>query len=253
LFIFNAFLVSLKTDRELTTLVSLLGVLSFNLAFIILVLYRKQYWQYLLIFPESTLQEMTIWNVLYVIILNDSVMRLVSIIVKTILIACIGHIQPHTRKRLQLYSLVELYFSLYRSVLPIKLWFHYILQSDGVEYSLMSCILAGLYLTYKLTGFADNLKQLASTTKSYVFNELQFGSWATPEQVVEHGEASCPICQDNPMKSPVILQCNHLFCEECIAEWFEREKTCPICRAVVQQAGNKSYSDGSTPIFPTLF
>jgi hypothetical protein len=34
---------------------------------------------------------------------------------------------------------------------------------------------------------------------------------------------------------------------------FERERTCPLCRAVVKSAGLRSYGDGSTNLFIQLF
>lgn len=42
---------------------------------------------------------------------------------------------------------------------------------------------------------------------------------------------------------------------DCCCEWFERERTCPMCRAAVGPANKKfkSKSDGSTPLFPTIF
>ena len=42
----------------------------------------------------------------------------------------------------------------------------------------------------------------------------------------------CPICHDN-LKDATMLHCKHIFCEECVATWFDRERTCPMCRAQV--------------------
>ncbi len=93
----------------------------------------------------------------------------------------------------------------------------------------------------------------------------QYGKAASPseiESLTESGESCCPICQDNPMNCPVILTCSHIFCEECISECmllyvvhellgFEREKTCPVCRAVYP-VGRRTYSDGSTSLLPEI-
>jgi hypothetical protein len=56
-------------------------------------------------------------------------------------------------------------------------------------------------------------------------------------------------------RSPVKLSCNHIFCSDCCGEWFERERTCPMCRAAVGPANKrfKSFADGRTPLFPLLF
>lgn len=45
--------------------------------------------------------------------------------------------------------------------------------------------------------------------------------------------------------------CAHVFCEECIAEWLERDNTCPMCRAKVEDF--VASSDGASSMLPTLF
>ena len=40
------------------------------------------------------------------------------------------------------------------------------------------------------------------------------------------------IFQDN-YQEPTMLQCKHIFCEECVSTWFDRDTTCPMCRAKV--------------------
>ncbi len=70
-------------------------------------------------------------------------------------------------------------------------------------------------------------------------------------QVAEAGD-SCPICQEG-MKSPVKLSCDHLFCEGCVGEWLHRERTCPMCRAVVCNGGAAVHGDGATALTCCLF
>ena len=38
----------------------------------------------------------------------------------------------------------------------------------------------------------------------------------------------CPICKEehNVMRQTI---CNHLFCQECIETWFEKNSKCPLC------------------------
>ncbi len=55
------------------------------------------------------------------------------------------------------------------------------------------------------------------------------------------------------MTNPLSLACTHIFCEKCISEWFERNRTCPLCRAVVKTAGNLTHSDGSSGMSLVLF
>ena len=48
---------------------------------------------------------------------------------------------------------------------------------------------------------------------------------------------SCIIClNDNFVNQDMcITNCSHIFCKECLDKWFDRgEKSCPICRGVIQ-------------------
>lgn len=51
------------------------------------------------------------------------------------------------------------------------------------------------------------------------------------------------------LREYIIFQ--HLFCEECVAAWFDRERTCPMCRAKV--ADDPAWRDGTTSLVPQLF
>lgn len=37
----------------------------------------------------------------------------------------------------------------------------------------------------------------------------------------------------------------HVFCEECLCLWFERERTCPLCRSTVIET-LRCWKDGTT-------
>ena len=50
--------------------------------------------------------------------------------------------------------------------------------------------------------------------------------------LINKEDMSCPICLEN-MKDVdrcLKLDCGHIFCEKCIYKWFERKKTCPVCK-----------------------
>ncbi|MGB1600162.1 MAG: RING finger domain-containing protein [Promethearchaeia archaeon] len=49
------------------------------------------------------------------------------------------------------------------------------------------------------------------------------------------------------------MQCGHIFCEECVYEWLQREQTCPLCRATVRSSHRGLTADGSTSILPIIF
>ncbi|KAL9427203.1 hypothetical protein AB3S75_029409 [Citrus x aurantiifolia] len=62
----------------------------------------------------------------------------------------------------------------------------------------------------------------------------------------------CAICQEK-IHAPILLRCKHIFCDDCVSEWFERERTCPLCRALVKAADLRSFGDGSTSLFFQIF
>lgn len=47
-------------------------------------------------------------------------------------------------------------------------------------------------------------------------------------------DEECSICLD-VLDEPVRTHCNHVFCKECILESLQRQKACPLCRAVLQE------------------
>ena len=82
------------------------------------------------------------------------------------------------------------------------------------------------------------------------YPELQsVGSSPTKEDIQKAGD-HCPICHD-VYSSPMLLQCRHIFCESCVTTWFDREQTCPLCRARI--VDDPSWRDGSTTLFVQLF
>lgn len=75
------------------------------------------------------------------------------------------------------------------------------------------------------------------------------GVTPTKEQIATAGNL-CSICHDE-FKTPVLLECQHIFCEVCVCKWLDREQTCPLCRAKI--ADDPSWRDGSTTYFIQLF
>ncbi|CAJ0568190.1 unnamed protein product, partial [Mesorhabditis spiculigera] len=58
---------------------------------------------------------------------------------------------------------------------------------------------------------------------------------ATVTQAQVDNETQCTTCMDTfRLDEPVLqLNCNHIFHRDCLVPWFERHRTCPICRQEV--------------------
>ncbi|KAK1265326.1 RING-H2 finger protein ATL30 [Acorus gramineus] len=149
----------------------------------------------------------------------------------------------------QMLTVVEYLLLLYRALLPTPVWYRFFLNK---EYGgLFSSLTTGLYLTFKLTSIVEKVQSFLAALKALKRKEVHYGSYATVEQVLAAGDL-CAICQEK-MHAPILLRCKHIFCEDCVSEWFERERTCPLCRALVKPADLRSFGDGSTSLFFQLF
>ncbi|KAI3800047.1 hypothetical protein L1987_35354 [Smallanthus sonchifolius] len=190
------------------------------------------------------------WNAIFTIIVNDTMVRQAAMVFKLVLLMYYKNGKGHSfRRQGQILTLVEYTLLLYRAFLPAPVWYRFFLNK---EYgSLFSSLTTGLYLTLKLTSVVEKIGSFYAALKALSRKEVNYGSHATAEQVSEAGDV-CAICQEK-MQSPILLRCKHIFCEDCVSEWFERERTCPLCRALVRPADIQSFGDGSTSMFFQLF
>eukprot|EP01087_Luapelamoeba_hula_P023081 TRINITY_DN8435_c0_g1_i1.p1 TRINITY_DN8435_c0_g1~~TRINITY_DN8435_c0_g1_i1.p1 ORF type:complete len:351 (+),score=48.79 TRINITY_DN8435_c0_g1_i1:69-1055(+) len=239
--------VALKQSRQPVVLIAVIASLSFHILLAYYLFSTDDLWRGLIfMMPPSE----SFWNVLWIVVLNDTMVRYVSMILKAFAIWFVGHLPPFKRKA-QLYMVIERIFEVYRALLPVPLWFRYFL-GDTLQNRVFHILTAGMYVALKISSVVAHLSVLFAVVDAYFRHQVRFGTHASAEQIAEVGDM-CAICQEK-MKDPIALPCNHIFCEECCGKWFERERTCPLCRTVVQTAsGFKMHSDGSTPLLPNLF
>lgn len=190
------------------------------------------------------------WHAIFIIMVNDTMVRQAAMTVKCMLLMYYKNSRGRNyRRQGQMLTLVEYLLLLYRALLPTPVWYRFFLNK---EYgSLFSSLTTGLYLTFKLTSVVEKVQSFLSAVKALSRKDVHYGSYATAEQAIAAGDM-CAICQEK-MHVPVLLRCKHIFCEDCVSEWFERERTCPLCRALVKPADIRSFGDGSTSLFFQLF
>ncbi|KAL6865099.1 hypothetical protein ACP4OV_016250 [Aristida adscensionis] len=190
------------------------------------------------------------WHAIFIIMVNDTMVRQAAMAIKCMLLMYYKNCRGRNyRRQGQMLTLVEYLLLLYRALLPTPVWYRFFLNK---EYgSLFSSLTTGLYLTFKLTSVVEKVQSFLAAVKALSRKDVHYGSYATAEQVVAAGDM-CAICQEK-MHVPVLLRCKHIFCEDCVSEWFERERTCPLCRALVKPADIRSFGDGSTSLFFQLF
>ncbi|KAG6416019.1 hypothetical protein SASPL_123440 [Salvia splendens] len=205
---------ALKGERRMSVLVGYLFFFMLHI-FGIYWWHRKDDLFYpLLMIPPKAIPPF--WHAIFVILVNDIMARQAAMAVKLVLLMYYKNGRGHNfRRQGQMLTLIEYALLLYRALLPTP-----------------------------VQSFFASLKALSR-------KEIHYGSVATSEQVNAAGDL-CAICQEK-MHAPIFLRCKHIFCEDCVSEWFERERTCPLCRALVRPADLQSYGDGSTNLFFQLF
>ncbi|XP_047333179.1 E3 ubiquitin-protein ligase RNFT1-like [Impatiens glandulifera] len=239
---------ALKAERKLYVLVGI------SLIFILHVI--GVYWWYwsddllhpLMMLPPTSVPPF--WHAIFIILVNDTMVRQLAMVLKCMLLMYYKNGRGHNfRRQGQMLTLVEYTLLFYRAMLPVPVWYRFFLNKDYG--SLFSSLTTGLYLTIKLTSIVEKVRSFSTALRALSRKEIQYGTYATKEQVNAAGDL-CAICQEK-MQSPILLRCKHIFCEDCVSEWFERERTCPLCRALVRPPELRSFGDGSTSLLFQLF
>ncbi|KAI3458412.1 hypothetical protein Pfo_015075 [Paulownia fortunei] len=239
---------ALKGERKITVLVG-------YSVFFMLHIFGTYWWHRkddllypLLMIPPKAIPPF--WHAVFIILVNDTMVRQTAMVFKLVLLMYYKNGRGHNfRRQAQMLTLVEYTLLLYRALLPTPVWYRFFVNKDYG--SLFSSLTTGLYLTFKLTSIVEKVQSFFAALKALSRKEVHYGSYATSEQVNATGDL-CAICQEK-MHAPILLRCKHIFCEDCVSEWFERERTCPLCRALVRPADLQSYGDGSTSLFFQLF
>lgn len=165
------------------------------------------------------------------------------------------------RRRASFLSAVEYANLIFRSCVPVPIWLAYFKRELP---SFLASFVTGLYVVFKLKGLVQRGSDFFKASAAWMGwqkHALAHGEAATREDLMEAGDV-CAICQEECVDATK-LRCSHIFCQDCIGEWFDRQpargtaragtKTCPVCRAVVQNGVQRSYGNGETAMMPIVF
>ncbi|XP_017084193.2 E3 ubiquitin-protein ligase RNFT1 [Drosophila eugracilis] len=184
---------------------------------------------------------------LYYIAVSDLIIKLLTMLIKLI-ITMLPHHLMRLKVRARLYVLVEYISQFYRALTPITQWFMFLYESySGLEV-VSGGLFSALYLGAKIFELVERAKSLK---KAIVTFRKNIDSERPPtKDELDAAGALCPICHD-AFNTPTVLECGHIFCDECVQTWFKREQTCPMCRAKVSD--DPAWQDGSTTFFHQLY
>lgn len=236
--------VSLKNQREKRILFVTVLFLIGNIYFVYYV-FQDQALHNCLIFqlPHFSID---LWNLIWCICVTDYIIRFSTMAVKACVAAsCLCMLQ--SRKKGKYYMLLEYISQFYRSLVPAPLWFRYLAysQSSGTVFAIF---ITALYLMVKGALTLGRARELYRAFINFI-QDPSYGTSPTREELVE-SRNTCPICQED-FENPLMLRCKHIFCDNCLLQWFDRQSTCPLCRASV--ASDPKWRDGATAAWPQIF
>ncbi|GLE04779.1 hypothetical protein PINS_up013758 [Pythium insidiosum] len=175
------------------------------------------------------------------------------------------------RRKRKLYGIIELLSIFLRTLLASIPWCSYYQLCSS---KFMGDVFTFAYIFVKGLVLGNQGRRILQLMQSFLTLGLEHATYVSREELVETGNPDCSICYET-MHYPVKLACSHMFCEECVMEWFDRERSCPLCRASVVAAAAASstgdaesihssapalprddvkpqFFDGSTSLFPQL-
>uniref|UniRef100_I3MPL9 Ring finger protein, transmembrane 2 n=1 Tax=Ictidomys tridecemlineatus TaxID=43179 RepID=I3MPL9_ICTTR len=210
--------VSLKEKRSVLVILWILAFLAGN-TLCVLYTFSSQQLYNSLIFLKPNLETLDFFDLLWIVGIADFVLKYITIALKCLVVA-LPKIILAVKSKGKFYLVIEELSQLFRSLVPIQLWYKYIMGDDSSNSYFLGGVLIVLY----------------SVCKNY-------GVRATGQQCTEAGDI-CAICQAE-FREPLILLCQHVFCEECLCLWLDRERTCPLCRSVAVDT-LRCWKDGAT-------
>ncbi|KAM9329972.1 E3 ubiquitin-protein ligase RNFT2 [Gastrophryne carolinensis] len=232
--------VSLKEKRSVVTVFWIIVFLMGNTVYL-LYSFRSQQLHYSLVFLKPNLEGMDFFELMWIVGISDFVLKYITVSLKCLIVA-LPRFVVAVKSKGKFYLLIEELSQLLRSLVPIQLWYKYIIGDDPSSTYFLGSILIILYSLCKSFDICGRIGGLRKALR-ILCRSQKYGVRASSQQCSEAGDI-CAICQAD-FKDPIILICQHVFCEECLCLWFDRERTCPLCRSVAVET-LRLWKDGST-------
>ncbi|XP_004072112.1 RING finger and transmembrane domain-containing protein 2 [Oryzias latipes] len=232
--------VSLREDRSVLVSLWLVVFLGGNVVYVFYT-FSEEELQNSLIFAKPNLSSFDFFDLIWAVGITDFILKYVTIGLKCFVLF-LPKIALPFKSRGKFYLLIEELSQLFRALVPIQLWYKYIMGEDPSNGYFLG---ASLIIIYSLCKSFDICGRISAIRKAVVIlcSSQSYGTRAGSQQCSEAGDV-CAICQAD-FRDPIALHCQHVFCEECLGLWFERERTCPLCRANVIET-QRCWKDGTT-------
>ncbi|XP_044845410.1 RING finger and transmembrane domain-containing protein 2 isoform X1 [Mauremys mutica] len=232
--------VSLKEKRSVLIVFWILAFLLGNTLYLLYTFSSQQLYNSL-IFLKPNLESLDFFDLMWTVGITDFVLKYLTISLKCLVVA-LPKIILAVKSKGKFYLVIEELSQLFRSLVPIQLWYKYIMGDDPSSSYFLGGILIILYSLCKSFDICGRVGSVRKALK-VLCTPQTYGVRATSQQCSEAGDI-CAICQVE-FREPLILMCQHVFCEECLCLWFDREKTCPLCRSIAVET-LRCWKDGTT-------
>ena len=237
--------VAQQGNVRISALLMTVVVLAANILGVLLLFGKRSLWKSMLLIAPDEVN--TVWEASFIAIILDNIAKFQAIALKALALLWKPKPGKDFRRQGQILTSIEYASRLYRNLQPISVWWRFF-QSPGFG-SVMASVTTGIYFCLKVGVLREKGRLCLAALRQSVFgHDLLHAKHVSKEELVECGDVSCPICQEElaGMQNPIKLKCEHCFCEECILEWLDRSASCPMCRTVVKPAGLRSFACGNT-------
>ncbi|XP_034494396.1 RING finger and transmembrane domain-containing protein 2 isoform X2 [Ailuropoda melanoleuca] len=194
--------VSLKEKRSVLVILWILAFLAGNTLYVLYTFSSQQLYNSL-IFLKPNLETLDFFDLLWIVGIADFVLKYVTIALKCLIVA-LPKIILAVKSKGKFYLVIEELSQLFRSLVPIQLWYKYIMGDDSSNSYFLGGVLIVLYSlckSFDICGRVGGVRKalnLLCTSQNY-------GVRATGQQCTEAGDI-CAICQAE-FREPLILMC----------------------------------------------
>ncbi|XP_076126966.1 E3 ubiquitin-protein ligase RNFT2 isoform X2 [Alosa pseudoharengus] len=232
--------VSLREERSVFVTLWIVVFLAGNIAYLYYTFSSEELYNSL-IFAKPSINSFDFFDLIWVVGITDFVLKYITIGFKCVILF-LPKILLAFKSRGKFYLVIEELSQLFRALVPIQLWYKYIMGEDPSNSYFLGAM---LIIIYSLCKSFDVCGRISAIRKALVVlcSSQSYGMRASSQQCTEAGDV-CAICQSE-FRDPVALLCQHVFCEDCLCQWFDRERTCPLCRSAVIETV-RCWKDGTT-------
>ncbi|XP_068886545.1 E3 ubiquitin-protein ligase RNFT2 isoform X2 [Aphelocoma coerulescens] len=194
--------VALKEKRSVLVVFWILAFLTGNTLYLLYTFSSQQLYNSL-IFLKPSLDRLDFFDLMWIVGIADFVLKYLTIALKCLIVA-LPKIILAVKSKGKFYLIIEELSQLFRSLVPIQLWYKYIMGDDPSS----SYFLGGiLIIMYSLCKSFDICGRVGSVRKALkvLCTPQTYGVRATSQQCSEAGDI-CAICQAE-FREPLILMC----------------------------------------------